>query len=105
MSIPIAAAVWIPIAIIIALLLYIISLLRRLVQSFSHSGGTPATPEGRKAAREALDLIEEIRKRENPRPGEAECERLKQYLETMIEGNVSQLTVTAIKNAVELLCP
>ena len=103
-ALPIAAA-WIPIAIIILLLAYIASLLKRLVDAGSHSGGTPMTPAGSAAVNGALQLIAEIRGRENPRPTEAECKRLKDLLQTMIDEDVSQMSITPIKTSIELLCP
>ena len=101
---PIAVA-WVPIIIIIILLGYIASLLKKLVDAGSHSGGTPMTPEGSAAVNEALQLIAAIRSRENPRPTPAECERLKAMLQTMLDEDVSLLSVTPIKTSIELLCP
>jgi hypothetical protein len=101
---PIAVA-WIPIAIIILLLIYIASLLKKLVDAGSHSGGTSMTPAGSAAVNGALQLIATIRARENPRPTADECKRLKAMLQTMLDEDVSQLSVTPIKTSIELLCP
>jgi len=105
MVIPLIAVAWIPIIIIIILLGYIASLLKKLVDAGSHSGGTPISKEGRQAANGALLLIESIRARENHRPTPAECVQLKAMVQVMLNEDVSLLTITPIKIAIEGLCP
>ena len=96
-------AVGILLAFIIALLIKIIADLRKLRAAGAHNGPPAATNNGIAAMQGALALIEQIRS-EDRKATEAECKQLKDLLTDAQAGHVSTLSLTPIKNAIELLC-
>ena len=90
--------------IILALLAFIAYLLAQLSKAGSHSGAIPLTPATQAAVNDSLYLINTIRTENRP-PTDAECKRLKAYLQTMEDGNISSLNLRPIQIAINELCP
>lgn len=92
------------IAIIIALLIKIITDLRKLIAAGAHDGPPAATADGVAAMQSALFLIQKVNN-EDRTPTTAECKTLKSLYEEAQAGNVSALALEPLRNAIELLCP
>jgi len=91
-------------ALIIALLAKIIADLRRLIEAGAHDGPTATQLAGMQALQDALQLVQSLSD-EQRRPTAAECQRLKELLETAQDADLSALSLNPLLEALERLCP
>ena len=75
-----------------------------MFETDDHDGPTEEQLKGMQALQDALHSVESLSDEER-RPTAAECQRLKEALETAQDADLSRLSLNPLLEALERLCP